>query len=104
VPILSVPDPKLLGAFRDAPAAPLAEDGHVSEARRLVRTLELIVSGDTIEGRIGPERGESQSFSGWSELFALLQSMTSEGGSDSRGDTQETGTAARSPTVRERGP
>ncbi len=103
MPILSVAGPKLLGPFRDVPAAAVSEDGRMSEARRLVQTLELVVSGETIEGRIGPERGESQSFSGWSELFALLQSITSDVGSGSRGDEQETGTAARFPTLHEPG-
>jgi hypothetical protein len=87
---LSVPDPKLLGPVRDAPAGRLSEDGDMSGTRRFVQTLELVVSGDTIEGRVRPERGESQAFSGWSELFALLQSMTSEVRRDSRGDEQKT--------------
>ena len=56
----------------------VSDDTTVSGTRRLVQTLELVVSGETIEGRIRPEHGASQDFSGWSELFALLQSLTSE--------------------------
>ncbi len=75
----------------------------MSGTRRFVQTLELVVSGDTIEGRIRPERGESQSFSGWSELFALLQSMTSEVGRGSRGNEQKTETIVESLTVQDGG-
>ena len=78
--ILSVFGPRLFGDLRDAPAAPASDDEDMSGARRLVQTLELVVSGDTIEGRLRPEQGPSRYFSGWSELFALLQSITSEFG------------------------
>lgn len=75
----------------------------MSGIRRFVQTLELVVSGDTIEGRIRPERGESQAFSGWSELFALLQSMTFEVGGGCRGNEQKTQTIVESLTVQDGG-
>jgi hypothetical protein len=64
----------------------------VSGTRRLVQTLELVVSGDTIEGLIRPENGPNREFSGWSELFAQLQSSTSELGHDHDTDDAATTT------------
>ena len=75
-------DSKLLGRLRNAHTRPAFDNADMSGIRRLVQTLELVISGDTIEGRIRPESGPSRDFSGWSELFAQLQSLTSEPSSD----------------------
>lgn len=78
----------------------------MSGTRRLVQTLELVISGDTIEGRIRPESGPSRDFSGWSELFAQLQSLTSEPSRDADGNEQEAKTVnpASQTTHHGRGP
>ena len=104
-PILSVPDPKLLGPFRNAHTHPAFDNTVMSGVRRLVQTLELVISGDTIEGRIRPESGPSRDFSGWSELFAQLQSLTSEPSRDADANEQDAKTVnAASQTMHDSGP
>jgi hypothetical protein len=55
--------------------------GQVDDPVRLVLTLELAATAEPIAGiaRAGDQSG--QAFSGWSELFAVLQTLVSQAGS-----------------------
>jgi hypothetical protein len=53
----------------------------VSTAPLLV-TLELDVSGQPVEGQVRLADRTAWGFSGWSELFAVLQTLTSQAAGD----------------------
>jgi hypothetical protein len=54
---------------------PAADDNHVNGPVRLVLTVELAVIAEPIAGLVRSAEGSSQAFSGWSELFAALQTL-----------------------------
>jgi hypothetical protein len=49
---------------------------------RLVLTVELAVTSESVEGVVSSADRPDQSFSGWSELFAVLMTLTSGAGGD----------------------
>jgi hypothetical protein len=51
-----------------------ADDWRVNSPVRLVLTVELAVTAEPITGLVRSGEG-SQGFSGWSELFAALQTL-----------------------------
>jgi hypothetical protein len=54
---------------------------------RVVLRLEVISSGgQPISGQVWDGDGRAHAFSGWSEMFAVLQTLTSPPGSDSAAD------------------
>ncbi|MCW3065656.1 MAG: hypothetical protein JWN32_2828 [Solirubrobacterales bacterium] len=63
------------------PAGPTSIAG-MSGAARLVVTLELDVSEHPVRGRVRLDDDSARAFSGWSELFAVLQAVTSEAAGD----------------------
>jgi hypothetical protein len=50
----------------------------------LVLTLELDVSGQPVAGLVRLADEDARGFSGWSELFAVLQTVTTEAAGDHR--------------------
>jgi hypothetical protein len=56
--------------------------GHVNGPVRLVLTLELTATAEPIAGLAGSGGQPGLAFSGWSELFAVLQTLISQAGSD----------------------
>jgi hypothetical protein len=55
--------------------------GHVDDPVRLVLTLELATTSEPIAGFAHAGDASGQAFSGWSELFAVLQTLVSQAGS-----------------------
>lgn len=53
---------------------PAADDWRVNSPVRLMLTVELAVTTEPIAGLVRSSEG-SQGFSGWSELFAALQTL-----------------------------
>ena len=56
--------------------------GSVQSPVRLVLTVELAVTAEPIAGLVRSGDRPGQAFSGWSELFAALQTLISQAGSD----------------------
>jgi hypothetical protein len=55
---------------------------------RIVLRLEVITCrGEPISGLVRGCDGVSHEFSGWSEMFAILQRLTSQPGSETEGRT-----------------
>jgi len=65
--------------------------GRVNGPVRLVLTVELAVTAEPIAGLVNAGGGPGQAFSGWSELFAVLQTLISQAGGDADGPGQRTG-------------
>jgi len=64
---------------------------------RLVLTVELAVTAEPVEGLVRSAGRPDQSFSGWSELFAVLMALTSEAGGTTSHRTVSSGPSSRTP-------
>jgi hypothetical protein len=57
----------------------------MTEPRRVVLKLEAIISDQQpIRGLVRADDGHALAFSGWSEMFAVLQTLTSGPGDDTQ--------------------
>jgi hypothetical protein len=54
----------------------------VNGSVRLVLRVEFAATAEPVEGVVRFGGGAAQPFSGWSELFAVLMTLTSEAGED----------------------
>jgi hypothetical protein len=68
--------------YRDAAGGGFAEDRCMDSTGRVVLRLEVITSGgQPVSGLVWDGDGSAHAFSGWSEMFAVLQVLTSLPGS-----------------------
>ena len=56
--------------------------GRMNDPIRLVLTVELAVTAEHVAGLARDGDRPGQAFSGWSELFAVLQTLISQAGDD----------------------
>ena len=56
--------------------------GRVSDPVRLVLTVQVAVTAEPIAGLVAAGDRPGQAFSGWSELFGVLQALISQAGDD----------------------
>jgi hypothetical protein len=56
--------------------------GRMNGPVRLVLAVELAVTAEPIAGLVRAGDRPGQAFSGWSELFAVLQTLISQAGGD----------------------
>jgi hypothetical protein len=68
---------------RDAAGDGPADDRCMDSTGRVVLRLEVISSGgQPISGLVWDGDGRAHAFSGWSEMFAVLQTLTLPSGTD----------------------
>jgi hypothetical protein len=59
-----------------------ADHGEMNDPARVELTIQLTVTAERIEGSVRWGTRPALSFSGWSELFAVLVAVTSQAGTD----------------------
>jgi hypothetical protein len=64
------------------PTATQADHNGVNDPVHVELTMELAVTAERIEGTVCPAARPALSFSGWSELFAVLLTVISEAGDE----------------------
>lgn len=55
-------------------------------AGRLLLSVELELSGASVQGVVRSGDGPGRPFAGWTELFAVIQAVAPEGVDDAKGD------------------
>jgi len=77
-----LPVVKPCGMHRDAAGGGSADDRCMDSTGRVVLRLEVITSsGQPVSGLVWDGDGSAHAFCGWSEMFAVLQVLTSPRGS-----------------------